>query len=148
MRLSAIPANRKNSAPVSGAPAAVLDDPETRLRSALAVAIKLSPRSRQEIAEAMEKALGRPITLSILNSWTSRTKKRVKFPAAWVRTFSDAAMNDTLQLALLSPEHRTRLEIKKDLESLRSAITALLLAEGKKARAKNPQKVKGGKGKK
>jgi hypothetical protein len=115
----------------------VSDDPEANLRSALTLAIRASHRSRAEISELMSERLGRKISLNAVNSWTNRTKTRVRFPAAWVLAFSEAAMNDTLQLALLSPELRTRLKIKKDLESLRCAITVLLVDERKRARAKN-----------
>jgi hypothetical protein len=90
----------------------------------------------------MNRLLDRPpkalITLHQVNAWTSATKERVRFPAAWIPAFCEAAMTDIPQLALLSPEHCTRLEIKKDLESLRNAITALLVAEQKRA-GRSPQ---------
>jgi hypothetical protein len=88
----------------------------------------------------MNRLLGRPperpITINVVNSWVSETKERVRFPAAWIPAFCAAVMDDSVQLALLSPEHRARLEIKKDLETLRRAITTLLAAERKRDRAK------------
>jgi hypothetical protein len=102
--------------------------------------MKNSPNSRQQIADAMNRLLGRrpehPITIHIVNSWVSETKERVKFPAAWIPSFCAAVMDDSPQLALLSPEHRARLEMKKDLQTLRGAITTLLAAERKRDRAK------------
>jgi hypothetical protein len=125
-----------------------LSSPEAHLRSALAAAIRSSRFSRGEIAERLTRLLRRPpehpITTYIIDSWTSETKERVKFPAAWAAAFSLAVENDRLQLALLTPPLRSRLEIKKDLESLRCAITSLrcaitvlLVDERKRARAKN-----------
>ena len=116
------------------------DTAEAKLRSALALALKCSPVSRQQIADSMNRLLGRPperpITINVVNSWVSETKERVRFPAAWIPAFCAAVMDDSVQLALLSPEHRARLEIKKDLETLRRAITTLLAAERKRDRAK------------
>jgi hypothetical protein len=132
--LSQLPKSEQSLAPISS----ILDDPEARLRLALTRAIRLSCRSRQQIADTMSELLGRRISLNAVNTWTNRTKTRVRFPAAWIPAFCEAAMTDIPQLALLSAKHRTRLEIKKDLESLRSAITALLVVERKRV-GRSPQ---------
>lgn len=131
--------------PLSSAPHDASDvalaSPEARFRSALALAIKRSPMSRAQIAEAMTLLLRRPetnpITIHIVNSWTSETKDRVRLPAAWIPAFCAAAMDDTVLPAFLFPDHRARLELTRDLEALRREITALLAAERERARAKN-----------
>jgi len=115
-----------------------LDDQAARskLRSAIVRAIRSSPRSRQQIAEAMSQILGQPISVHLINSWTAETKKRVRFPAAWIPAFCEAAMDDAPRLALLSAEHRARLRIKEELAELRSMIATLLAAEEQRERSK------------
>lgn len=103
---------------------------EAQLRSALTLAIRRSPRSRAQIAEIMTTLLNRatdkPITIHIVNSWTSETKDRVRFPAAWVPAFCAAARDETVLLAFLFPEHKALLELKQGIETLRCDIAALL----------------------
>jgi hypothetical protein len=114
----------------SSAPPQVSDTPETQLRTALALAIKRSPRSRAEIAEIMtallERPADKPITVHIVNSWTSETKDRVRFPAAWVPAFCAAAGDETVLLAFLFPKHKALLELKEGIEALRREIAALM----------------------
>src|ERR1039457_3512712 len=93
-------------------------DPDIALREVLCSAIRQSTYSREEIADRMSGILERKISVNMVNTWTAKTKARIGLRAAWIPAFCKAAMDDRPQLALLSPEHRTRLEIKKDLESL------------------------------
>jgi hypothetical protein len=112
-------------------------DPDTALRAVLSRAIRQSPYSREQIADRLSRLLGRKLAVHAVNSWTAKTKRRIGLRAAWLPAFCVAVGNDLPQVALLSPKARARLEIKNDLKSLRSAITALLSVERKRARARN-----------
>ncbi len=117
---------------------------EARFRAALALAIRRSPRSRAQIAETMTALLERPadklITVHIVNSWTSETKDRVRFPAAWIPAFCAAAGDDTVMPSFLFPEQRARLELRRELGTLRCKIDALLAVERKRSRPKKSRR--------
>jgi len=124
----AIPDNHENTG-------TALLSPDLGLRRLLTAAIKRSGKKRPQIAEEMTPLVGVRVTESMLNDFTATSKRGVRFPAAWLSAFCIVTMDDGPSLALLSAEHRARLEIKEKLAELRSMIATLLAAEERRERS-------------
>jgi len=98
-----------------------LDD-DGLVRNAIAVTLKRSTLSREQIAEAMSLILGQRVTEKMLNSYSAPSMQANRFPAAWQRAFCRAADDDLLlrccaELAgfrLLTPEEADLLELGRE----------------------------------
>lgn len=66
------------------------------VRSTISAAIKASPLSREQIADAMTVMLGLRVTARMLNNFTSGSTSPARFPAAWDRAFCCAVADDSL----------------------------------------------------
>jgi hypothetical protein len=95
------------------------------LREVLSSAIKHSGKSRAQIAAELSDALGRAVTVSMLNDFTSVSgyKEGARFPAAWIIAFCVAVGDDSLQRLVLSPRLRKVLELaERDLAAIRDEM--------------------------
>lgn len=61
------------------------------LKDALTADLSASPRSREQVADAMSLLLGRPVSLFMLDAWTAQTKEGHRFPAEYLPAFAQAA---------------------------------------------------------
>lgn len=73
--------------------------------------IRKSSKKRPEIAAAMSLHAGQKISTSMLNDWTAETKKRARFPAAFVEPFCLALGNDELQRHVMGDKLRKALKV-------------------------------------
>ncbi len=74
----------------------------------------------------LKRPAEKPITVHIVNSWTSETKARVRFPAIWIPAFCAAVGDETVLLACLFPEQQVLVELSQGIEAMRREIAELL----------------------
>jgi hypothetical protein len=98
-----------NLVPIFGSRAEPTTD--TVLRQLLSEAVRHSSKSRMQIASEMTQLIGRPITINMLNAYTSLAKEPVRFPAAFINAFCQVVDDDRVQRYLLSPRLRALLEL-------------------------------------
>jgi len=79
-------------------------DPDPELRQLLSSLLKKSTKSRRQIADAMSEFAGIPISTSMLNDWTAKSKKGARFPVCLIQSFSQAVGNDELQRWAMGPK--------------------------------------------
>jgi hypothetical protein len=60
------------------------------VRGVITEAIKQSGKSREQIAETMERLLGIPVTARMISSFTAESKELHRWPGAWDRAFCSA----------------------------------------------------------
>lgn len=109
------------------------------LRVVLADAMKRCPKKRQQIAEEMSHLLGRNVTESMLNLFTSASHKAHRFPAAWVPVFcrvtSDSRLMQVLAdragMAIVGPEELALMELGRATLAFRRAEEKLGIAQHK-----------------
>lgn len=112
-------------------------DADSAVRALIAKAIKSSPMSRQQIAEAMSLRLGRRVTSFMLDDYTAQTKSAARFPLAWTAIFCEVVGDDSPQRAMLGPRLQRLLalaeaELAQAEEQRRiEALRAQLLSERK-----------------
>lgn len=58
-----------------------------QLNTAIALAIKDAPKSRETICDEMTELLGVKISINMLNSWTAESKEQHRFPAEYLPAF-------------------------------------------------------------
>ncbi len=75
-----------HSVPGSGTPGAANID--VTLRATITEAIRRSPKTRDQVADEMTLLLGRPVTVRILNAFTSESNEQHRFPLAWTVALS------------------------------------------------------------
>lgn len=80
---------------------------DAAFRKALANAIKASRRRRSKIAEEMSSILGFAVTEHMLNECTRLRDTSLRFPAAWVPAFCEAARSDELQRFIMGRRLRS-----------------------------------------
>jgi hypothetical protein len=71
------------------------------IRKLLTAALRVSFKSRFQIAEELSKRVGTHISVFMLNEYTAPSKSLRRFPAAWVPAFCDITRDDSLRLLLL-----------------------------------------------
>jgi hypothetical protein len=74
---------------------------DSALRALLAQSVRRSGRSREQIADDLARALGREITVHMLNGWIAPGREGARMPASFVRTFCAVTGDDTIQRFLL-----------------------------------------------
>lgn len=60
-------------------------------------------RRSASVARALTEKLNRPVTQSMLNSFTRRDSERARFPAAWVAAFCEVTRDDRLARFVMGP---------------------------------------------
>ena len=98
---------------------------DAAVRQSLAAAIKRSGKSREEIALSMSRAIGRTISVNMLNAYTSPARAGWRFPLAWIWAFCAATGDDALLYLLLSPRQRLLLSVSEHLASVRHLVGQL-----------------------
>jgi hypothetical protein len=73
---------------------------DSLVRETITDAIKLSGKSREQIADEMTRTLGLPVTARMISSYTAESKELHRWPGAWDRSFC-AAVNDNRLLFCL-----------------------------------------------
>jgi len=89
---------------------------------------------REEIAERLTPKVGRDITLSQLNDYTTTTRMTARFPAAYVPAFCEVTGDDRLRQFLLNRRSRHLLELGKqtlDAERAKSELIKKIVDAGK-----------------
>jgi hypothetical protein len=91
-------------------------DADTQLRTLVAMLIKQSGKSREEIAKKMSLLAKRPISQQAVNGWTAKAERgqeasrRSRFPAFLVPIFCEVVGNDALQRWLVGARLRELIE--------------------------------------
>ena len=94
-------------------------EPTKTVRYLVTAAIAGSGKSREDIAVLLTKKIGETITAEMLNGWTSQSKKRLRFPVAFVPAFCKITGDDQLQRFALGQRLRPLLSLgEADLEKL------------------------------
>jgi hypothetical protein len=102
-----------------------LENIDQLLRESLKRAISSSKSSPAQIAEALEKRLGRPIKEGLIYAWT-KTGHRWHLPADAVPTLCEILQDDTIQRQLLSPKLRQALELGESVPRVVSLLQNIL----------------------
>ncbi len=95
------------------------------LRALLTKAIKRSPKSRVQIAEAVSLHSGHAISKRMLDDWTAESKKRARLPAAFIEALCEVLADDSLQRAIMGKRlcQLVRLgEMEVERETIRAEI--------------------------
>jgi hypothetical protein len=120
----------------TGQPAANKD---LDLRALITDAIRRSPLKRAAIAEALTAKLGIRVTESMLNDFTSDSKKAVRFPLLFSAALCEILDDDSIGLFGLRPRIRSLVEFaerelsgyrdQKEREALRERLMDALARE-------------------
>lgn len=94
-------------------------EPDVEIRRCLAEAMRLTCKSREQIADALSERIGRPITVHMLNDYAALSKEGNRFPAAWVRAFCEVTGDDSLQRMILGPHLAALVELGEHELALR-----------------------------
>ena len=76
-------------------------EPAKTIRLLVDATIVRSGMSRETIADELAKRVGETVTCEMLNGWTSQSKKRLRFPAAFVPAFCEITGDDQVQRFLI-----------------------------------------------
>lgn len=88
-------------------------DYATELRCVLSEALKLTPRSRHEVAARMSELTGQDISKSMLDAWTAESKSLWRFPFEYAAAFENACETTCLQ-ELLGRKRGSRILVGED----------------------------------
>lgn len=94
---------------------------DVRLRAVLSQAIRACPKSREQIADQMSFLLGRPVTVRMINDWTSPAHENHGIQARYLPAFCEVLGDDT-PLEIL-------LERRRELHDLLALGRCVLEAE-------------------
>lgn len=96
--------------------------------------------TRLQVADALSRKLGRRITISILNDYTTRTKMTARFPAAYVQALCEVTGDDRIARYCLRPGCRLLLdlgtEIFKAEHKKKTLIAEIMAADGYKTESR------------
>ncbi len=92
------------------------------LREALRRAIHACSKSPGQIAEELEKRLGRPIKEGLLYAWMAERKHRWHLPADAVPHLCEILKDDTMQRLLLSKELKESLFLGEDTPRIEAIL--------------------------
>lgn len=93
-------------------PGSPTPDPDgLAVRRAVKLAIRASPRSREQICQELSARIGRQVTVRMLDDFTAPSKGGARFPAAWVAAFCEATVDRRLQRLLVDPEIDAALKV-------------------------------------
>lgn len=113
-----------------------VSDFDRKFRECIASAMTLCGKnrglSRAQIAEELEKRVGRRIPLSVLNDFASPSHTSTRFPAAWIPVFCDITGDDQPQRLMLSEELRARLKVGETVTAMVGEELAIVLAQRQK----------------
>jgi hypothetical protein len=93
-------------------------DDSARFRKALSRAMSSCHLSREQIAEALAKKTGQPVSPHFLNDCSSTSKLDRRFPAEWLISISEITGDETMLLQILFPHQRALLEVGKQTHSV------------------------------
>jgi hypothetical protein len=109
--------------------AKIHSEADARLRAFLHKLFAEAPRSKQQIAEALEAQLGERVSLARLDSFTAPKKKSARFPAYMLTALCEALGDDSILLFLARPRIRNEFEFAGQVRELRRICDELLAAE-------------------
>lgn len=95
------------------------------IRECLRRAMRLSPKSRQSIAEELGARLHRRISIESLNKWASEGESERRLPADCILPLSEILSDDSLQRLLLTPRMAECLRLGEWLQSSRWVLEKL-----------------------
>lgn len=87
-----------------------IPDLDSRIRTALKAAIRRSGKSREHIADELNRAHGLSVSVHTLNNWTGGKRER-RVPAEVVPALCAVLGDDSLQRLLLDQEQIGKLEL-------------------------------------
>lgn len=93
-----LPLFPKNSS-VDIIPGSLNDD--LLVRETITESIKLSGKSREQIADEMTRTLGLQVTARMISSFTAESKELHRWPGAWDRAFCSAVNDNRLLFCLV-----------------------------------------------
>jgi hypothetical protein len=91
---------------------------QSRFRKALSKAMSSCHLSREQIAEALSKKVGQPVSPHFLNDCSSTSKLNRRFPAEWLVPISEITGDENLLLQNLLPRQRALLEVGKQTHTV------------------------------
>lgn len=89
----------------------ITDDCDADLRKLITEIIRRCPKKRQAIAEELSLRLRQHITPAMLNAFTAMSNRGARFPAAWIRVFSEVVTDDGLERLVIGRCNRETLEL-------------------------------------
>lgn len=105
-------------------------EPARAIRHLVSAALDRSGMSRAEVAVELTNQVGERVTEAMLNDWSSQSKRRLRFPAAFVPAFCQVTGTDELARFLLTPRLRRLLALaEQKLDVLAFAFACDIAAE-------------------
>lgn len=86
-------------------------DPDLQVRKIVRDVIRRSHKSREQISEELAARLRRHVSKPMLDDFAAPSKKRARFPAAWVAAFCEVTDDRRLQRLLVDPEIDAALKV-------------------------------------
>lgn len=86
-------------------------EPAKEVRTLVNTALDRSGLSRAEVADELTKQVGERVTEAMLNDWSSQSKRRLRFPAAFIPALCQITGTDELARFLLIPRLRRLLSL-------------------------------------
>lgn len=95
---------------------------DSLVRGIIGDSIKRSGKSREQIADEMQRLLGVQVTARMITSFTAESKELHRWPGAWDRAFCRAVNNDAILrcrveaagLFVIGPEERELMELGRE----------------------------------
>jgi hypothetical protein len=105
-------------------------DMDLELRHLITIEIRKSPKKRSQIAKEMSDILGLRVTESMLNDFTSESKKAVRFPLAFSAALCEVLDDDSVGLMAVRPRVRLMVEFAlRELAALKDERERQLLRD-------------------
>lgn len=83
---------------------------DASMRQLMTDIIRRCPKKREQIAEELSCLVRHRITVNMLNAFTSDSNKWSRFPAVWLKAFSEVVGDDRLERYVISKRNRDVLE--------------------------------------
>lgn len=105
---------------------------DARVRRAITNSVKKCPKTREQVAEEMQRSTGKKVTLRMLNAYTGEANELHRFPAEWIPAFCSSTRTFAL-LRLIANACGFHLITERDLKALKIGKAVLALEEAKRA---------------
>ncbi len=110
---------------------------ELMVRSVLTSSIKLSGKSREQIADEMSELLGITVTARMITAFTAESKELHRWPGAWDRAFCHATGDTRLLLCrvhiagfrVVTPEEEKLLDLGRQYLRRKQAEKSISVIE-------------------
>ena len=84
---------------------------DAEIRRIVSAAIRNCSKKREQIADELSASLGLPVSLHMLNAFTSERKRAHRFPALFIESFCEITGDDSLRRFAVGEKLRDLIEL-------------------------------------